>query len=141
MPGSELRELYVKTPFYLNFRVYLFNLTNPDEVSEGNKKSSCFMSSSLKCIELNFVSTSGGKPKVQQVGPYFFELVVNRYYLFHHLKLFAYSMHPRLEYKRYTALRLSLPLYTVLACIQSGIIYIRLFMHTIYVNDKSICHV
>lgn len=36
MPGSELRELYVKTPFFVNFRVYLFNLTNPDDVTKGS---------------------------------------------------------------------------------------------------------
>ncbi|XP_031624944.1 sensory neuron membrane protein 1-like [Contarinia nasturtii] len=49
LPKSQLRPLYVKVPFFLDFRIYVFNLTNPDEV------------------------TKGGKPKVQEVGPYFFE--------------------------------------------------------------------
>lgn len=34
-PKSDVRELYVKTPFYLNFKVYLFNLTNPYAVTKG----------------------------------------------------------------------------------------------------------
>lgn len=47
--GSETREIYLKPPFPLLFKVYLFNVTNPEEV------------------------TSGGKPKLEEVGPYIFE--------------------------------------------------------------------
>lgn len=48
-PGSALRPLYTKVPFAIDFRVYIFNVTNKDEV------------------------TKGAKPKLQQVGPYYFE--------------------------------------------------------------------
>lgn len=48
-PGSELREMWEVIPFYLNFRIYVFNVTNPDEV------------------------TKGGKPIIREIGPYFFE--------------------------------------------------------------------
>lgn len=48
-PGSEIRPLWEKIPFYLDFHIYLFNVTNPDEVSRG------------------------GKPNLQEIGPYFFE--------------------------------------------------------------------
>ncbi|BES93073.1 Sensory neuron membrane protein 1 [Nesidiocoris tenuis] len=47
--GNEMRDNWAKFPISLEFRVYLFNLTNADEVA------------------------AGGKPKVQQVGPYFFD--------------------------------------------------------------------
>ncbi|KAJ6635575.1 Sensory neuron membrane protein 1 [Pseudolycoriella hygida] len=48
-PGSEIRELYTKVPFPIDFKMYLFNITNKDEV------------------------TNGGKPRVQEIGPYVFE--------------------------------------------------------------------
>nr|AXU25116.1 sensory neuron membrane protein 1-1 [Cyrtorhinus lividipennis] len=47
--GNEMRDNWAKFPISLEFRIYLFNLTNPEEVFKG------------------------GKPKVQEVGPYFFE--------------------------------------------------------------------
>lgn len=35
--GSKLRPMYVKTPIFLNFKVYIFNVTNSEEVSEGSE--------------------------------------------------------------------------------------------------------
>lgn len=48
-PDSAIRSMYTKVPFPIDFRIYVFNVTNKDEV------------------------TKGGKPKLQQVGPYYFE--------------------------------------------------------------------
>ncbi|KAJ8680288.1 hypothetical protein QAD02_016075 [Eretmocerus hayati] len=47
--GSPSRELWTKHPFFVEFKIYLFNVTNPNEVK------------------------SGAKPILHQVGPYFFE--------------------------------------------------------------------
>ncbi|CAB0034284.1 unnamed protein product [Trichogramma brassicae] len=47
--GGEMRDIWSKFPFPLEFKVFLFNITNPDEIEKGEK------------------------PRVQQVGPYFFE--------------------------------------------------------------------
>lgn len=41
--------MWEKFPIALNFSIYVFNLTNPDEVQNG------------------------GKPHVQEVGPFVFE--------------------------------------------------------------------
>lgn len=49
MPGSETRERYTKTTFPIEFKVYLFNITNKNEVIDGSK------------------------PRLQEVGPYVFE--------------------------------------------------------------------
>lgn len=51
MPGSEIREFYTKLPFPIDFKVYLFNVTNKDDVMNG------------------------AKPMVQEIGPYVFEYV------------------------------------------------------------------
>ncbi|XP_055374670.1 sensory neuron membrane protein 1-like [Condylostylus longicornis] len=48
-PKSETRKLWEKVPFPVDFKVYVFNITNPDEV------------------------TNGGRPHVQEVGPFFFD--------------------------------------------------------------------
>ncbi|KAG4080358.1 hypothetical protein HA402_010850 [Bradysia odoriphaga] len=48
-PGSDIRELYTKVPFPIDFRIYIFNITNKDEV------------------------TKGAKPMLQEIGPYYFE--------------------------------------------------------------------
>lgn len=48
-PGSEPRKMWEKFPIAVNFSIYVFNLTNPDEVQNG------------------------GKPHVQEVGPFVFE--------------------------------------------------------------------
>lgn len=48
-PGAELRDMYVKTPFAIDFKIYVFNILNREEVANG------------------------GKPKLQEIGPYWFE--------------------------------------------------------------------
>lgn len=48
-PGTMTRGMFVNVPFPLRFGVYILNVTNPDEV------------------------TAGGKPKLQELGPFFFE--------------------------------------------------------------------
>lgn len=48
-PGTMTRDMFQEIPFGLHFRVFLWNVTNPDEVM------------------------SGGKPKLQEIGPYYFE--------------------------------------------------------------------
>lgn len=35
--GTELRKLWSKAPFAVTFKVYVFNITNPDEVVRGGK--------------------------------------------------------------------------------------------------------
>ncbi|KAJ8687778.1 hypothetical protein QAD02_023572 [Eretmocerus hayati] len=47
--GSPTRALWSKFPFFLEFRIWLFNVTNPDEIK------------------------AGAKPILREVGPYFFE--------------------------------------------------------------------
>ena len=48
-PEGILRKLWEKAPFPVDFKVYMFNVTNPDEVKKG------------------------GKPIVHEIGPYMFE--------------------------------------------------------------------
>lgn len=48
-PGSEVRGLWSKLPWPLDFKIYLFNVTNAEEIEEGKK------------------------PKLQEVGPFFYE--------------------------------------------------------------------
>lgn len=48
-PGTMTRKMFEEVPFALDFRLYMFNITNPAEVM------------------------SGGKPKLQEIGPYYFE--------------------------------------------------------------------
>lgn len=36
-PKSTLRPLYTKVPFPLDFKIYVFNITNKDEVFNGGK--------------------------------------------------------------------------------------------------------
>lgn len=35
--GTELRKLWSKAPFAVTFKIYIFNITNPDEVVRGGK--------------------------------------------------------------------------------------------------------
>lgn len=47
-----MRTMWSQTPFPLDFRIYLFNITNADEIK------------------------TGAKPIVEEVGPFFYELVI-----------------------------------------------------------------
>lgn len=49
-----MRDMFTVVPFPLDFKIYVFNITNKDEVHVG------------------------GKPKLQEIGPYYFELSFNR---------------------------------------------------------------
>ncbi|XP_072748122.1 sensory neuron membrane protein 1 isoform X2 [Anoplolepis gracilipes] len=48
-PGTEIREMWSNFPLPLDFKVYLFNVTNPDEIAQGQK------------------------PIVKEVGPFFYD--------------------------------------------------------------------
>ncbi|XP_070167686.1 sensory neuron membrane protein 1-like isoform X1 [Polyergus mexicanus] len=48
-PGSEMREMWSNFPLPLDFKIYMFNITNPDEIAQGQK------------------------PIVQEVGPFFYD--------------------------------------------------------------------
>lgn len=48
-PGSEVRKLYSKVPFAIDFKVYMFNVTNIEAVTKGDS------------------------PVVDEIGPYYFE--------------------------------------------------------------------
>lgn len=48
-PGTEIRDMFLNIPFPLEFRVYLFNVTNPMEIQNG------------------------AKPIVNEVGPFCYE--------------------------------------------------------------------
>lgn len=49
LPGSKVREVYAKSPDPVEFRIYVFHVTNKDDVMHG------------------------AKPKLQEIGPYVFE--------------------------------------------------------------------
>lgn len=72
-PGSKVRPFYEKTPFFLNFRVYVFNVTNKDEMIQGSELNvidqKLKLATLLKLIPLFSIE----KPKLQEIGPYFFE--------------------------------------------------------------------
>lgn len=47
--GTDIRELWTTIPFALDFRIYLFNVTNPEGIQNGEY------------------------PIVNEVGPYYYE--------------------------------------------------------------------
>ena len=47
--GADMREMWAKLPVPLDFKVYLFNVTNADGIKKGDK------------------------PIVQEIGPFFYE--------------------------------------------------------------------
>lgn len=54
-PGTQMRDMFTEVPFPLDFKIYVFNVTNKDEVNVG------------------------GKPKLQEIGPFYFELSVSHF--------------------------------------------------------------
>ncbi|KAF5291050.1 hypothetical protein FQA39_LY14483 [Lamprigera yunnana] len=48
-PGGDVRALYTKVPFAIDFKIYMFNVTNPKDVANGDS------------------------PVLDEVGPYYFE--------------------------------------------------------------------
>lgn len=48
-PGTDIRAMWTRAPFPVDFLIYVFNVTNPEAVS------------------------AGGKPIVHEIGPYYFE--------------------------------------------------------------------
>lgn len=48
-PGTMTRKIFERIPFALNYKLYMFNITNKDEV------------------------LAGAKPIMQEIGPYYFE--------------------------------------------------------------------
>lgn len=74
-PKSDVRPLYTKVPFFLDFRIYVFNLTNPEEFTEGTSKSNFLfrknnihMSDHLEKLILNLKVK---KPKFSKLGHIF----------------------------------------------------------------------
>uniref|UniRef100_A0A182T7L6 Sensory neuron membrane protein 1 n=1 Tax=Anopheles maculatus TaxID=74869 RepID=A0A182T7L6_9DIPT len=51
-PGTQIRDMFEKIPFPLDFKLHIFNVTNPDEIMRG------------------------GKPRVKDIGPLYFEYVL-----------------------------------------------------------------
>ena len=50
-PKSAIREMYTKAPFFIDFRVYLFNVTNKDVVQTGGEFSSHFRFLNLHSLD------------------------------------------------------------------------------------------
>lgn len=61
--------MYDELPFPLIHKIYIFNITNPDEVH------------------------TGGKPNLQEIGPYVFQLVTNYLLVEFSWLMFSCSLH------------------------------------------------
>lgn len=72
-PNSELRGLYVKVPFYIDFKLFLFNLTNPEEFAQGKLKLVLHRDLEYETNGWNRDVFLGGKARLEEIGPYFFE--------------------------------------------------------------------
>lgn len=78
--GSEARPFYEKTPM-LNFRLHLFNVTNKDEVIQGGRVVCCIFLLFNWIDLITYLSIYSGKPKLQEIGPYFFEWVWHLHFM------------------------------------------------------------
>lgn len=55
-PNSEIRELWAKAPFAVTFKVYIFNITNSEDVMRGGKVCLQFiyteiLSMKIRCLD------------------------------------------------------------------------------------------
>lgn len=79
--GSKMREFYEKTPIFLNFLVYIFNVTNKEEFINGSELSKLYLYTEFKHNNFQFFQINATfhsefileKPRLQEIGPYFFE--------------------------------------------------------------------
>lgn len=71
-PLNQVRPVYEKMPFYFNFIVRIFNVTNKEDVIQGSECLFVNEFSTVKIVLINFMRFVG-KPNLQEVGPYFFE--------------------------------------------------------------------
>lgn len=69
--SSKIRPFYEKAPFYIDFRIYVFNVTNKDEVLKGSEYEIFgFLIRNYFNYRRSYLTD---KPKVKEIGPYFFE--------------------------------------------------------------------
>lgn len=50
MPGTEIRQLWEKAPFAVTFKIYVFNITNPEQVVNGGKVSRRTICNFVWCV-------------------------------------------------------------------------------------------
>lgn len=82
LPGSRVRPIYEKPPFFFNFLIYVFNVTNKNEVIQGSKSlhlnwiQHLFQFSIVEILKIDEIFVLFlEKPKLEEIGPYFFEWV------------------------------------------------------------------
>lgn len=70
--------MYEKPPFFLNFLIYVFNVTNKDDVVNGSELNyAVFLSREINWWNISNIFLSKEKPKFEEIGPYFFEWDLN----------------------------------------------------------------